>query len=274
MPTGIPITEELKKDVIEFYTSKPISIKKTANHFKLSDPTIIKILDEYKIPRHKKALVYSPNMNEHYFENIDTEAKGYYIGFLITDGNVFVPKDGRQSSISITQSQEDEYILQRFADEIGVSGNIGHDGRGCSTVAIRSDIMANDLKKYGICENKTLTTTLPILNDDVMPHVIRGVLDGDGNIKSHQTSTRNRYAHAISFCGTHSLMENIRDFLVDKLGIFRSNVYDYEDRHLSEVKWQSVNDMFLIGEYLYGDANIYLKRKYDKYIEFKTHYGL
>ena len=132
--------------------------------------------------------------------------------------------------------------------------------------------MANDLLQYGIYENKTLYTRLPIFDDYLMPHLIRGILDGDGNIKAHQFG--NRYAHAISFCGTHELMSGIKEYLVNTLGVFPSIVFDYDDRHLSEVKWQSIKDMYKIGEWMYRDANIYLTRKHDKYLDFKKHYKL
>jgi hypothetical protein len=64
---------------------------------------------------------------------------------LIADGNVFKDNTGRQASISITLDLEDEYMLLKFKEVLQASTNISHDGRGCSQIAIRSDIMANDL---------------------------------------------------------------------------------------------------------------------------------
>lgn len=275
MPTGKPITTELKQQVVLHYQSHPMTISNLAKDFGLSNPTIIKILDEYHIQRYKKAKIYNPELIENYFEDINSEFKAYYLGFIITDGNVFKDKSksNRQASISITQNIQDEYILQKFLDEVKSKTSIGHDGRGCSRAAVRSNKMAEDLLKYGVCEQKTTSCYLPILDDKYMNHLIRGILDGDGNIKAHQTNVNNRFAHAISFCGTHKLMNDIGDYVSQRFHIIKPKVYDYDDRRLSEIKWQRKEDMYTIGEWLYGDATVFLRRKYDKYLCFKEHYG-
>lgn len=80
---------------------------------------------------------------------------------LISDGNVFKEDTGRQASISITLDLEDEYMLLKFKEVLNASTNIGHDRRGCGQIAVRSDIMANDLAQYGVVPRKTLITFLP-----------------------------------------------------------------------------------------------------------------
>lgn len=273
MPTGVKLTNEKKKFVVKKYLERPMSVSELGDISGLSSPTIIKILDEYKIERYKKARIFNPDFDEHYFDDIDCETKAYFLGFLITDGNIFKTEDGnRQASISITQSSSDEYILNAFKDAVHTNTAINHDGRGCSQIAVRSDIMAKSLEKYGIISNKTLITKLPLLSKEYMPHLLRGILDGDGNIKAHQTTIRNRYAHAISFCGSHILMQNINDYLHATLSVNNQKVYDYSNRQLSEIKWQNKADMKIIGDWIYRDATIYLVRKYELYNEFLNHY--
>ena len=266
------VTDEIKQNVIMYYKSYPMTLSSVSEQFNISIPTIIKILNEENVDRYKKAIIYNPELQEDFFENIDSEYKSYFLGLILTDGNVYYPYDGRQKSISISQNTEDAYILQLFLSLVHSNNSISNDGRGCSSVAIRSNKMADDLMKFGIVPNKSLTSYLPILHDSLMPHLIRGILDGDGNIKAHQTNVNNRYAHAISFCGTYTLMNNIAYYLSQKLNIKIPSVYTYSDKSLSEVKWQSKDDMFIIGEWMYGDAHIFLKRKYEKYLAFKNHY--
>jgi len=250
-----------------------MTIKDVGTMFELSNPTVIKIFNQNNIERYKKAQVYNPNMDEHYFEIIDTEFKAYYLGMIITDGNVFVPKDGRQSSISITQKEDDEYILKRFLEDVHSNTSVGYDGRGCAQVAVRSDIMAKDLKKYGIEQNKTLNTYLPIINDNLMSHLIRGILDGDGNITAHKIDS-GRYLHSLSFCGIHKLMKDIGEYLGEHLKIRIPKIYDYADRNLSEIKWGATKDIFEIGEWIYNNSNICLIRKKNLYEDFKEYYSL
>lgn len=266
------ITEELKNQIITEYKSRPMALNVLEEKYSLSHPTISKILKN--VPKYKKTQVFSPDLNEHFFENINEEAKAYFLGLLISDGNVFVDTTfNRQASISITLDTKDEYLLETFKQVLNTNTSIGHDGRGCSQIAVRSDIMAKDLANYGVVPRKSFDTFLPNIPDNMMPHLLRGIMDGDGSIKANQTNIRGRYAHAISFCGSHRLMQNIADWCANN-SIITTVVYDYKDRSLSEIKIQSVESMYKFGELIYKDATIYMKRKHDLYQAFKNHYNL
>ncbi len=253
-----------------------MTLDQVANKFNLCKPTISKILDAYNIPRYAKAKLFNPNTNEHFFEKIDNEFSAYFLGLIISDGNVFKDNTNRQSSISITLDSNDEYILDEFKKSVNTNTKVSHDGRGCSQIAVRSNIMANDLANYGVVPKKSFNTYLPNISNEYMPHLIRGIFDGDGSIlmkPSPKNDGRNRYLHAISFCGTHKLMQDISDYIYDNLKLdVKSKVYDYKNRLLSELKIENIHDIETLGEYMYKDASIYLHRKHDKYLEFKEHY--
>lgn len=271
------ITRTTEQDIVNYYTLNPTTIEVTANKFSLSSPTIIKILNKYNIERYKKAQIFNPNMNEDYFENIDTQNKAYFLGLIIADGNVFKEdnnKSNRQSSISITLQDSDNYILSKFKEEIFVNTSVASDGRGTSTIAVRSNKMADDLLKYNIMERKSFSTSLPNIDDNLMKHLIRGILDGDGSVQGRQTDIKNRYKHSVGFCGTKLLMTQIRDYLVGKLNLTNVSVYTYKNRELSMVTWSAVKDMKLLYHYLYDDAEIYLIRKKEKFDSIMNHYNM
>lgn len=264
------ITEELKKEIIKYYLSQPMTLKQVENKYKLSHPTISKILKE--VPKYPKAKLNNPNLNERYFNVLDDNS-AYYLGLIIADGNVFKDNTGRQTSISITLNEEDEYLLSNFKQLLNANTTITHDGRGASQFAIRSNIMAQDLKQYGVIPRKSYFTYLPQIQDNLMNHLIRGIFDGDGSIQA-KLNKDNRFLHSFSFCGTHQLMQDISNYLYSHLDLVQKpNVYDYKDRNLSEIKIQNKQDMFLFGEWLYNNSNLYMKRKYDRYLFFKQHYG-
>jgi hypothetical protein len=134
--------------------------------------------------------------------------------------------------------------------------------------------MYEDLSKYGVIPNKSFKTYLPKLNNEMMPHLIRGILDGDGCINSHLIKS-GRFLHSISFCGSKQLMNDISDFLFENLKLkTKPKVYTYKDRNLSEISIRNINDMFIVGKYLYSNATIFLKRKYNKFNNFIEHYNL
>jgi len=217
-------------------------------------------------------------MKEHFFQKINCEENAYFLGLLIADGNVFKDNTGRQASISITLDLKDEYMLQKFKEVLQVDTSIGHDGRGCGQIAIRSNIMAEDLAKYGVVPRKSYHTYLPEIPNQYMWHVLRGIFDGDGSIlakPSPNKDERNRFLHSISFCGTHKLMEDISNYIFENLALKQKpTVYDYKDRQLSELKIQNIDDIYLFGTYMYKGATIFLDRKYKIFLDFKQHYNL
>jgi len=271
MPSKI-ITEELKQKIIDYYLSYPMTLAQVEKQFDLSHPTITKILKD--IPKYPKARINNPELKERFFKTIDSEEKAYFLGLLIADGNVFKDSTGRQASISITLDLKDEYMLLKFKETLNANTSVGHDGRGCGQIAVRSNLMATDLEKYGVIPRKSLFTYLPQIDNEYMNHLIRGILDGDGSIRAEQTQVNNRFAHYIEFCGSRQLMEDIAEYCV-KLNLNTiPKVYVYNDRNLSDIKIQSKDDMYIFGEWLYKDATIFLKRKKDKYELFKSHYNL
>lgn len=275
MPRKI-ITEELEQEIIKYYLSQPMTMKQVEDKYKLSHPTITKILKG--IPKYTKTKLNNPNMREHFFQDINEEAKAYFLGLLISDGNVFKDNTGRQASISITLHLKDEYMLEKFKEVLQVNTSVGHDGRGCGQIAVRSNIMAEDLAKYGVIPRKSYSTYLPKVSYEMMPHLIRGIFDGDGSIMAKpnlNNDGHSRFLHSISFCGTHKLMEDISNYSFEYLNLKQKPlVYDYKDRQLSELKIQNIEDMQTFGDWMYNHSTIYLNRKKVIYDNFLQHYNL
>ena len=272
MPRKV-ITEELKQEIIKYYLSQPMTMKQVEDKYELSHPTITKILKD--VPKYTKAKLNNPNMKEHFFQEINEEAKAYFLGLLISDGNVFKDNTGRQASISITLDLKDEYMLEKFKEVLQANTSVGHDGRGCGQIAIRSNIMAEDLAKYGVVPRKSYNTYLPLISKEMMPHLIRGIFDGDGSIMAKPNPSNdghNRFLHSISFCGTHQLMEDISNYILENLGI-KTAVYDYKDRNLSELKIQNIDNIAKFGYWIYRNSTIFLNRKKDIFNDFLKHYN-
>jgi hypothetical protein len=274
MPRKV-ITEELKQEIIKYYLSQPMTMKQVEDKYELSHPTITKILKD--IPKYSKAKLNNPNMNERLFEDINSEENAYFLGLLISDGNVFKDNTGRQASISITLDLKDKYILEKFKEVVNSNTAICYDGRGCGQIAVRSNLMAEDLAKYGVVPRKSYNTYLPKISDKWMSHLIRGIFDGDGSIMAKpnpKNDGHNRFLHSISFCGSHELMTNISDYAFEKLHLKQKpTVYDYADRKLSEIKIQNIDDMAKFGYWMYYNSSIFLNRKKDIFNNFLSHYN-
>lgn len=271
------ISDDLKSNIVNFYKESPTrTLGDVSKKFNLCFETIAKILKERGVSQWPRHLRNNPNLDESYFEKIDTEAKAYFLGLIIADGNVFEFKSStRQKMTSISLDDGDRYMLEKFREEVKATRKVSGDGRGCSQIMIPSSKLANDLSKYGVVPRKSFITYLPIIDDSFMPPLIRGILDGDGNITSHYITSQKKHLHSMSFCGTHRLMSELSDYLTEKAELtFKPNVYDYKNRQLSEISIRSVENMERLGNYLYKDSTIYLKRKRDIFDDFLTYYNL
>lgn len=274
------ITDEFKKDVIDYYRRCPMTMNAVCEHFDICMPTAIKILKG--VEKHKKSLIFNPSLKENFFDSIDTERKAYWLGLLISDGNIFDPTNTRhpgQKWVSITLKEDDEYILEEFRRDIGLSSKIGHDGRGSCYVAVRSDVMAKSLEKYGLKERKSFETVFPFMVDKKFyRHVIRGIIDGDGTIQAcpyRSSDGRIRFRHMIGCCGTHRLMSEMLDVINENLKLsFVPVVYDYKNRSLSEFHITKINDMDKLGKWIYSEATVFLERKKLSFDLFVDHYSL
>lgn len=80
--------------------------------------------------------------------------------------------------------------------------------------------MAQDLSQYGVVPRKTDKVFLPEINNNLMPHLIRGMIDGDGCISINSLTNKLQ----ISFCGNKRCVTEFRDFLVYQLDISYNKV--------------------------------------------------
>ena len=205
-------------------------------------------------------------VNHKYFDEIDSEEKAYFLGFLVADG--CVTKDVRKSGflskrITFCNSVQDKEIIEKFRDVVCPTVKINWKNNSTDTITRRdqasfkftSEHMFDTLVgKYGIVERKThdLTFKLPDLGG-FMRHFIRGFMDGDGHVRRNQ----------ISFIFTSKdFMNQVSDYFENKLFTTRYNVIkgktvDYY-RHYVNMSKVNIQEMYVI---LYADASVYLERK-------------
>lgn len=193
------------------------------------------------------------------FSEITTEEQAYWLGMMITDG--WVSKRYANSWVVGLQLQSsDVEHLQAFARFLGSSNPALHTKRGQSRVIVNSNRIASDLAKLGVVQRKTFETYLPTVSDEMMPHLLRGILDGDGCI----AKVRGVPCRAI-FYGTEKLLSDINRVLAAALNVTPKA----PKQHLSifRMEWSRREDVAKILEYLYGGATVSLPRKLALYRE-------
>lgn len=220
------------------------------------------ILNNIKIKTKGRSV--NRTLNESFFEHIDTEEKAYFLGFLFADGSVVKDNENRRSPmISLQLKLEDQEMVEKFKKTIKGEGKIYYDKRlhkETASFRFRSQIMADDLSKYGIVPNKTyLTEHLPEIPQELDRHFLRGLLDGDGSI--YQLSHSNRYA--IDLCSYHATVCNDFRERCDKFLTCSNNATVTRYGTAYHVRFVDKQSVMQLATALYKDGHIYLDRKYE-----------
>lgn len=261
------------QEILNKYLKDMRTLESIGKDYNVSISTIKKIIVDNGGIIRTASKSKNPYFKENFFEEISTEAKAYYLGLLITDGCILEPDVSNNHpnyKVQIELQEKDAYILEKLKQELQLtSTNIYHGTRirtncisNTASLGWYSTKMAKDLSKYGVVPRKTSTTYLPILDDKMMPHLLRGMIDGDGCITI--THPKNKPILVVYFCGNQQTVTQVRDFLVNTLNVFNVKVIQ-AGPNLWQISWASKKDTLKICNYLYEDANFYLTRKFEIY---------
>lgn len=210
-----------------------------------------------------------------------TEESSYFFGFIMADGHVAHGKEN--NCIQIAVAERDRDILEKFKQctnfegpitkgseekhNINISKNYLSNVQKGIRITIANKKMVYDLFDMGLpMERKTYTANFPShIPKEMKRHFIRGLIDGDGWV-----SVVKRGYVSLGLVGTENILYGVRD----------SYPYDCSMnavRHKGKNFWDLIingRKAMKILDWLYGDASVYLNRKYDKYLEAKELYEL
>ena len=211
-------------------------------------------------------------LNENYFETIDTREKAYFLGLLTADGCIHksIPKK-RHKRISLILKEEDKYIINALAEAIEFNGNIRintirkgkYAGHKYACILFTSDKMAADLAKYGVVNNKSIIKhSYPNIPNEFDYDYIRGYFDGNGsafisNEKHWRNGTITPVIH-FRFFGQPEFLATIKDKLNLKGTLTKS-----KRSFIYSLNYKRIIQANLFFNKIYTDTNLYLKRKYD-----------
>lgn len=269
------IKEDLKLEILNTYKKSPISLNSLSKKYNISRSTISKILKQYGCNLYTKQELYNKGMQEDFFEDINTEEKAYFLGLLIADGCIFEYRP-KNFMVILSLQEKDSYMIQEFANKIKSNRKIVTDKRDNSkSITITSNKMVKNLCSYGVVPNKTFKTYLPIIRNYLMKDLIRGILDGDGNIsyrkrKPDKELSKENIRGQIAFCGSEQLLLDIKKYLCSNLNIIKPTIC--KEGNIYSLRWNSKKDILEIGNFLYNNSHIYLIRKKEKFEILKDYF--
>lgn len=259
---------EEEQNFIDLYLSNPTEPYEhiiTMSNCKMERRTLYRALDILgKDKTEGGSIKY--HYNRQRFETIETEEDAYWLGFITADGCVIENK-----WLSIGLAEKDIGHLKKFCSYMGLNeqetDEIIKSGFGgaytgdniIKSVKICSQEILKHLENKGIISNKSGKEVPYICSSiELEKAYIRGLIDGDGYIRSTQ--------YGFGIVGSKAICEYVQDFITN-------NMYDISHNHIREhgiIYKLEVNGKIqtsIILQELYKNASIYLDRKYKLYID-------
>lgn len=223
--------------------------------------------------------------NKDYFKEIDSGEKAYWLGFLYADGcisRLYKNEKLKSMSLEITLAKKDKHHLEKFSQALQSNVPIkdrtatinGKEYYSCR-LTICCTKMCYDLINLGCTPQKTFTVTFPtqdIVPDEYIKYWLEGFFDGDGCIC---TTTMNGKPHIeVEITSIKSMLQSIDDFLVGHRIITKnSKIYEDKQSNACSIYFYGNNAKRFL-DYIYGETDIYLDRKFEKYKNFYKDYTL
>lgn len=211
-------------------------------------------------------------INESFFDNIDNEYKAYMLGFLFADGN----NNGRQIRLGL--HIQDKEILDKFSWLIYNTNRVRIFP--CATnlayLTISNKHISEMLTSHGCIPNKTFNLKFPDhISTNLHFHFIRGFFDGDGSLSFSNRKDRPSRKYYFNITST-------KDFLMDISSQFQTlgintafnKRWKLRDNNITSLRISGNKQIIKACAWMYSDANIYLKRKYDKYVDLLNYYKI
>lgn len=275
------IPEHLEKSIIDQYKSG-LSCKKISEKYKIDAGCIRRLLIQTNTKlRTQKEANTRYIFNHKFFNIINTEAKAYFLGFLLADGYV------TEKSIVLDLKINDKHILEAFKEYIEGTNMIreyykppslfAKKGTHICRLFLLSNEMAKNLNKLGLHRNKTYDIIIPNIREDLERHFWRGVLDGDGHISFYNSKSKTKLASGVfkyyhqkvlevGICGHTNTMKAFATFL-EKNNIETPGIRPDHSIYRVRVRTKDC-PKFLNLIYTDSDPKLCLKRKYAKYQEY------
>ena len=255
----VEVTPDLEKEVLKLYR-EGMSSRQIAKRVNASKVYVLGL-----IPKEEKRTKTSYNIyscNYQFFENIDSEAKAYFLGLFYADGY----NGQSKGTVKLGFAEKDKELLYKFLEVIESNHPIKTQERGGNVqtyykVDITSKVLSNDLAKHGCVQAKSLILeTIPNIPEELYRHFIRGHFDGDGSVFYSKSGLKERLL--VNWTGNKPFLESVRDYLIKVLDIHKNSVVlsTPEVNLIGNLRYSN-ETATKIHDWLYADCQYYLERK-------------
>lgn len=209
-------------------------------------------------------------LREDVFDEIDTETKAYWLGFLLADGCI-AKSAGTRRAVRVFLKRSDAGHLRKLAKFFNYRGKLYSDERDHPRVGIvfNSANICQPLLDRGWLEYKRHGNTRIVesIPDYLFNHFFRGYFDGDGCISYHKRNLRNNKDWQVTIvCKHRAPLELFAERLAP---IWRSIKQPHPRNSVYTLVYNGNNKLLNLIEWMYKDATVYLDRKMFRRREFE-----
>lgn len=251
--------EEILEKAYNLIVNEKYSASKACRELKVDRGTMCRRLKE------KYGEIFLPDgkkkIDSNYFNEINSEEKAYWLGFLTADGYI------KDNIIELTLAEKDKKHIEKFKNAIKSEHTIGIKKAVLNNkefisyrISIKDKKIGEALASYGLNNNKSYNAFIPSifkLPYKYVRHYMRGLFDGDGSIYNGANGIN------ISIVsGSEMMVKDIYNTVKEHIGLKMSY---RKSRNLHELRLFSQKDVNKFLSWLYDESSIYLDRKYNKF---------
>lgn len=247
------------KENADLYTVKELGKK-----LERDESSVQNKLSSLKIK--KKHIIHTTySYNRDFFQNIDSEEKSYWLGFIAADGCILGGgRSGRRLKISLHKDEKGH--LEKFIESL--NGNIEIKEYRYKTsngfyehveVSVGSKKICDDLEMLNITKAKSRTLKMSDIQEDLIRHYLRAYIDGDGH---YYLSKNEKKSYIEIYIGSKHLLGFINNYLINNDIV--NYIFHYKKKNIYKISIHDINSKVKLISLLYRDATIFLERKKEK----------
>ena len=259
------ISNNDKEQIIKL-RNQGLSIKNISNQLNLTEYIINKVVKEFcpnakaiKQVNRSNSDAVKYELNTNYFNELNPES-AYWLGFIFADGSL------QKHRLTIRLASKDIEHLNKFKKCLNFNGNIVEktnntnykNNSSMAYLEINSVELIRSLKKYLPIGKKSDSISIPNIDNELIPHFIRGYFDDDGFV------VKNR--RQIGFCGNMEFINELKNQFI-KFGLVSEKdgwIRTYKNPIYGELRYSKIKSKEIM-DWMFKDADLYLERKFNDF---------
>ena len=248
-----------------------------ARQLNLSKPTVLKHLRAVGVElRSQNEACRKYPLNERAFDDFETEAQAYWLGFITADGGV-----NDRFELRLNLQLRDKPHLERLRDFLGTTIAVREkyrvegdpNSRDLCYLSVRSVPLCEALAQHGVVPRKSKILRWPnTVPDHLVHHYVRGFFDGNGGWGDLISEASAQWR----LCSTREFLTEVRTRLVALVGLPPTEfTRHHRTPEIAYLIYCMAPQVIAIAGWLYHDAEVFLPRKHNQILDYlsKHHPG-